>query len=508
MLPFLGRLTLNEQSETGTPSEKRKREDENWSIYGTNGDIDANDNNISKFFHGTQVIDYAVQALTDGMTYVLPNGEMLANLNNETSLTTILEAKYESVAKCGTFNCSKEIDLNDYPALQTIMNLFPKTANKTVVRIRYPNGDDTFFTYNTKAIEKDRKDRLDELAESCKLAVAGLAPELLLAIPVTFLQAGEGANFRRSHLYVFEEGWKSLNLWQQDKATKGMSEQRLRNAGNVIIEQINKLSTQGFILLDSKPDNTVVKYADGNFQCRFIDFDWGYMARVQDPDRNTVECIFLINAVLLLSAAIGIKSVFPQHLRHLYAPLLDKISDISDDRRDRREAISDKIDDGMITLDKSDAGLFCRVLDRAGPLSTHVVEKLKKNWHVGGTGLESKTDLDMYWWETITSFETSVAWQVLYLLQHYGRFVDIREYDADTKQRSYLKDWEYDAAKLSMFKKVADEYHEIVQNATFLDAVVATIEKIQGGDSFLSYIEPKLVADEHGGIDSVDSADF
>ena len=118
--------------------------------------------------------------------------------------------------------------------------------------------------------------------------------------------------------------------------------------------------------------------------------------------------------------------------------------------------------------------------------------------------MHEKTELDLHGWDDLDhAIEKSVTWQVLYLLQHYGRFVDIRKYDVATEERVLLDDWDYSELKLYMFKEVAEDYDDHMPHATFLDAVIKTIAKIYTNEAVNSITDPKLVQDRHGGIDSV-----
>ena len=149
---------------------------------------------------------------------------------------------------CGSFNCSHLIYLPDQVQLRRLivslnaMDVMP-TNDDVFARIRYPSA------LNEKLDRSnDEKNRFDELVTSCKLALKGIGPSIIAAVPMKFI-VGQITYDR--HLYVFELGYVSLDTWLREDVLKRRIRQR-QKAGVSLLEMVQKLSDEGIVLFDSK----------------------------------------------------------------------------------------------------------------------------------------------------------------------------------------------------------------------------------------------------------------
>ena len=322
---------------------------------------------------------------------------------------------------CGSFNCSHLIYLPDQPQLRRLivslnaMDAMP-TNDDVFARIRYPSASNEKLDKSN-----DEKNRFDELVTSCKLALKGIGPSIIAAVPMKFI-VGQITYDR--HLYVFELGYVSLDTWLREDVGKRRIRQR-QKAGVSLLEMVKKLSDEGIVLFDSKPSNMVIlDVPDRDLSIRFIDFDHSYMARFTNIDNETRDCLFLVNGVLLISAAIGKQDKLSNTSFHFFESLLNEMERIRLERliiahgqyTQRIENAEEWPPPGQM----STRGMLCRVFDEYGRDGSQVRDFLQ-----GSTNYTNKAEtiVKTNMNTEISTREIRLANHVLERLQHYGSFL-------------------------------------------------------------------------------------
>ena len=410
--------------------------------------------------------DAILRATNNGFFFARAIGSRYkAALENETK-STIRTLKSTNRNKdegvdCGSFNCSTLIYLPFYPELWRLLKFLteldpmPIRDEYPFVRVRYPTASEQKLSK-----DDDEKNRLDELTISCKLALMGLAPSLIAAVPMRFEL---GSSTYRRHLYVFEIGYSALDDWLSGNVKQKDIRQR-QAGGRVLLKMMRKLSDSGIVLFDSKPANMVVRDVDGeDLTIRFIDFDHSYLARFTNPNQETRDCLFLVNGVLLISAAIRKRDEMPSTSFHFFEALLEEMELVRFQRmvkaQHKYEKMLNEGKDWPPPDDESVRGMLCRVFDSYGRNGSTVRDYLHGQFDYKNSG-ETVIETDMN--SVISSREIRLANHVLERLQHYGDFLK--------KHGQYLE-----TPKHWLFETIRDKLEVLSPTSTFFDVFVNTV---------------------------------
>jgi len=141
-----------------------------------------------------------------------------------------------------------------------------------------------------------------ELEFTAKMAMNGIGPSIAIAFQKRFeLEPGfSQTRFVDIWIYGYQDNWSSLEDF--DTASS-----RNYNAGDAarMLDLFNRLSNTRMLLLDMKPENAIVHYdpQTDSHEFRFIDFD-DYYAKDLVPTDVTNDCIFVLNATLMLNSTL------------------------------------------------------------------------------------------------------------------------------------------------------------------------------------------------------------
>ena len=392
-------------------------------------------------------------------------GRYNAALENETkstirTLTNNVGNKDEGV-NCGSFNCSTLIYGPFYPELWRLLKFFTEMDPLPIgdefpfVRVRYPAASENKLSKND-----DKKNRLDELTISCKLALMGLSPSVIAAVPMKF-ELGQSTYHR--HLYVFERGYSALDVWLNVDVKQKDVPQRQAD-GRVLLKMMTKLSDSGIVLFDSKPSNMVVRDVVGeDLTIRFIDFDHSYLARFTNPNKETRDCLFLVNGVLLISASINKRYEMPSTSFHFFEALLEEMELVQFQRmvkaHDQYDKTLNEGKDWPPPDEESVRGMLCRVFDSYRRNGSTVRDYLHGQFDYTNSG-ETVIETDMS--SVISSREIRLANHVLERLQHYGDFLKKPGQDPETP-------------KHRLFETIRDKLEVLSPTLTFFDVFVKTV---------------------------------
>ena len=311
--------------------------------------------------------------------------------------------------RCGSFNCTRVVSLNDFPALGGLIDILsPAYAGMGSVLLRYPSvSHEMIARYNPQlpqdevamleaGISIDYDSRKDEVVETCTMAALGLGPDVLAVIPMDFWVEGSGIlNKFKGHLYVFAPGWEAMSSWFSSSVFDDRGDRRdiVRLFGNHLTMMIKKLSENGFALFDTKPSNIIVKGGRGEpLQIRFIDFGKDFSARLPNPSPDLVTCLTMVNGILTLSSALGDFMSFNPGQRAFFSSLVDLL---------------------LILRDRSDmkAAALCSTLFSYPVAEDRPWKIMREKRQVF---IERKTGIEL---------ERSLAELFFERLQHYGKFV-------------------------------------------------------------------------------------
>jgi hypothetical protein len=213
---------------------------------------------------------------------------------------------------CGSFNCYVnqikivgEENMGKFAdAYKTaIMNLFPRRIVPQYVAFRFPKGPPLQDV--TEGREKQlQNEAWGELALTLQMSKLGIAMPILAAIPLR--PDVVSMDSFRSFCYVTESGWMSLATFLQ--VTENFDEEDLQKE---LVALINLCADSDVLLFDIKPPNIVVKPKDdysGRYYIRMIDFDDQFATIANRHSKytgyTTSDCVFVLNALLLLNYAI------------------------------------------------------------------------------------------------------------------------------------------------------------------------------------------------------------
>jgi hypothetical protein len=198
---------------------------------------------------------------------------------------------------CGGNNCAESqptIDDNDGTQLQIgeLLELFGFTENTFL--LRFPKAKR--ITVRRQTID------IAELEFTLKMAMNGIGPSIAIAFKKRFKLKPRGSQTRFADIWVYgyQDNWSSLTDF--DTAFS-----RNYNSGDAarMLDLFNRLSNTRMLLLDMKPENAIVHYdpQTDRHEFRFIDFD-NYYAKDLVPTDVTNDCIFVLNATLMLNSTL------------------------------------------------------------------------------------------------------------------------------------------------------------------------------------------------------------
>lgn len=221
---------------------------------------------------------------------------------------------------CGSFNCFvKDVDIGadpDYgsvgvPMKQLALKMIPTTdvpaAVPDYVGLRLPKYLNNYASQEYK--DKVTREAWGELSLTLHMAKLDLTPRILFAMPL-FFEGGRGNSFA----YVTESGWMALDrLLDTIDDPEALRLDRDHFASE-LVNLIQQCASQGVLLFDVKPGNMVAKFSEYSPQglryiLKMIDFDDKFATfanrySVQSGKYTSSNCVFVLNALLLLNYAV------------------------------------------------------------------------------------------------------------------------------------------------------------------------------------------------------------
>jgi len=408
--------------------------------------------------------------------------EYISILSSDIRLTRLRD---ESNAReqCGSSNCTKTVELKDYPDLKKLLfALNRQRGTKTPERVllRYPSHDGLRRLISIE----DRA----ELVNTCQMAALELGPPVLAAIPLTFhadVMDRKTKIFkdleRTAYMYVFEAGWVSVFEWMVGTSFASRTGDSLKADGEELLLRVQELSKQGVLLFDSKPGNMVCRRKeDNNMEFRFIDFDLGFTAMVvAERTAETTDCLTMVNLVLLLSATALLQVPMESARQKTFLqPAMKEMYKLRNKRlhtRTHGSSLPSSVDEYQPPNSYA-SGVICRILDRRGLYSSIALDAATTQYV---PDLPSSGGVNEIVGGEVPSYMERVAADiVLRMLNNYGKFVDMNQGSDPTpdlqeseKSDEDLKNDQFDRVRTSedLLEK-SDGYPR-----TFFDALVKTV---------------------------------
>lgn len=263
---------------------------------------------------------YAVYAMkfSDAVTVPFMDGEAAV-----TELVELIQEEFASKTqypasgdkRCGSFNCFFRRDLKDNDEVDMAIRalflaMFPPERELLyffkAVSVRAPRQNNDGFSDELTVAAAD------ELALTLLLAERSLAPPVFFAVPVTVVDTFGSPAFS-GFLYVGEAGWVDLKRFavtiHDELESTDQLPLALADFSKTLLDAFRSLSNERVLLFDVKPSNMVARKAPGigRFEVRFIDFgaDFSVSATQPDTDETSSDCVFVVNSLLFINAALG-----------------------------------------------------------------------------------------------------------------------------------------------------------------------------------------------------------
>jgi hypothetical protein len=226
---------------------------------------------------------------------------------------------------CGSSNCyvnkikivgEEDLDKLADSYKKTILNLFPRKMVPQYVALRFPKKNPLQIVSEDRA-KKLQNDAWGELALTLEMSKLGIAMPILAVIPLSM-------DSFQSFGYVTESGWMSLAMFLFNE----VESYDIPDFQKELVALIDLCANNDVLLFDIKPQNIVVKPKDeysGKYYIKMIDFDEEFATianRHSDyTGRTTSDCVFVLNALLLLNYAIEYVADYNTSAARVFKPL-------------------------------------------------------------------------------------------------------------------------------------------------------------------------------------------